>query len=201
VLVFAWQLTQGLLFNSEQSWIDVVRFGTIPLDIVSGESTAASYYLNRPLGFPWPWVTIVTSMFMHAGILHIVGNMLFLFVFGDNVEDRFGHIKYLVLYLGFGACGALANSWMMAQPAEGLPLDPRVDSSDPRHLLHRVLVHLSAASRDCRSLWRKRSLLGTHRRLLSRVHHSHTLQGAGSESATAATSGVSVLIRSTVATV
>jgi len=127
VLVFAWQLTQGLLVNSEQSWIDVVRFGTIPLDIVSGESTAASYHLNRPLGFPWPWVTIVTSMFMHAGILHIVGNMLFLFVFGDNVEDRFGHVKYLVLYLGFGACGALANSWMVAQSAEGLPLDPRIN--------------------------------------------------------------------------
>jgi len=127
VLVFIWQITRGLLSNSEQSQIDVLRFGTIPLDIMSGRSTVASLYLELPLGFPWPWVTILTSMFMHAGLLHIVGNMLFLFVFGDNVEDRFGHMKYLALYLGFGACGALANSWMATRSGVGLPLDPRVN--------------------------------------------------------------------------
>lgn len=127
VLVFAWQLTRGLLTNSEQSYIDVLRFGTIPLDIISGEPTIASRYVGYPLSFPWPWVTILTSMFMHAGILHIVGNMLFLFVFGDNVEDRFGHVKYLLLYLAFGACGAVANSWMATQSGAGPSLEPGIN--------------------------------------------------------------------------
>ena len=50
--------------------------------------------------------TVISSMFLHAGFLHILGNMYFLYVFGDNVEDRMGRLKYLVGYLisGFGAC-------------------------------------------------------------------------------------------------
>jgi len=52
------------------------------------------------------WVTIFSSMFMHAGLLHIGGNMLYLWVFGNNVEDRFGHISYLVFYL---VCGVAAT--------------------------------------------------------------------------------------------
>ncbi len=56
-----------------------------------------------PLGIPY--LTLLTSMFMHGGWLHIGSNMLFLFIFGDNVEDNFGSLKYLVFYLlcGFGA--------------------------------------------------------------------------------------------------
>src|SRR6478672_3137934 len=51
------------------------------------------------------YLTLLTSMFMHGGWLHILGNMLFLYIFGDNVEFNFGHIKYLVFYLlcGFAA--------------------------------------------------------------------------------------------------
>jgi membrane associated rhomboid family serine protease len=47
---------------------------------------------------PW-WVTLFTSMFMHGGILHIAGNMLFLWVFGNNIEDRLGRVKYLIFYI------------------------------------------------------------------------------------------------------
>jgi membrane associated rhomboid family serine protease len=47
---------------------------------------------------PW-WVTVFTSMFMHGGILHIAGNMLFLWVFGNNIEDRLGRVKFLLFYL------------------------------------------------------------------------------------------------------
>lgn len=52
--------------------------------------------------------TLFTSMFMHAGLLHIGGNMLYLWIFGDNVEDRFGHVKFLIFYLlcGLAATGA-----------------------------------------------------------------------------------------------
>src|ERR1041385_6707687 len=60
-------------------------------------------YATAPLGIPY--LTLLTSMFMHGGWLHIGSNMLFLFIFGDNVEDNFGSLKYLVFYLlcGFSA--------------------------------------------------------------------------------------------------
>ena len=61
-----------------------------------------SRFLANPLGdFP----TLFTSMFMHAGWLHLGGNMLYLWIFGDNVEDRFGHAKFIIFYLlcGLGA--------------------------------------------------------------------------------------------------
>ena len=52
------------------------------------------------------WFTLITSMFMHGGIAHIFGNMLFLWIFGDNIEDRLGHVRYLIFYL---VCGVLAG--------------------------------------------------------------------------------------------
>jgi len=57
------------------------------------------------------FVTLFTSMFMHAGWLHIAGNMLYLWIFGDNVEDRFGRVKFLVFYL---LCGLAATFAQMA---------------------------------------------------------------------------------------
>jgi membrane associated rhomboid family serine protease len=55
------------------------------------------------------WKTLFTSMFMHADILHLGGNMLFLFIVGDNVEDRLGHLQYLVFYLLAGLAGAAVH--------------------------------------------------------------------------------------------
>ena len=52
------------------------------------------------------WFTLITSMFMHGGIAHIFGNMLFLWIFGDNIEDRLGHVRYIIFYL---VCGVLAS--------------------------------------------------------------------------------------------
>ncbi|HEY3380148.1 MAG TPA: rhomboid family intramembrane serine protease [Vicinamibacterales bacterium] len=52
------------------------------------------------------WVTLMTSMFLHGGWLHVLGNMWYLWIFGDNVEDRLGHGRYLVFYL---LCGAVAG--------------------------------------------------------------------------------------------
>src|SRR6476620_8627773 len=60
---------------------------------------------NPVANFP----TIFTSMFMHAGWLHIAGNMLYLWIFGDNVEDRLGKIKYLFLYLLSGIAATFAQ--------------------------------------------------------------------------------------------
>jgi membrane associated rhomboid family serine protease len=57
------------------------------------------------------FLTIFTSMFMHAGWLHLGGNMLYLWIFGDNVEDRFGHIKFTIFYL---LCGLAATAAQLA---------------------------------------------------------------------------------------
>ena len=75
-------------------------------DTVSGDSPASDN--DR-------WVAIlaiITSMFMHGGWLHILGNMLFLWVFGDNIEDRLGHLVYLVFYLLAGAAAALIQGFI-----------------------------------------------------------------------------------------
>lgn len=67
----------------------------------------------------WLW-GLVTHMFLHVGILHIAGNMLFLWVFGDNLEDQMGHAGFLVFYL---ACGLAAAAGQIAMdPASGIPM-------------------------------------------------------------------------------
>src|SRR5262249_851821 len=68
----------------------LVQWGAVPVRISHGQGLE----------------TLMTSMFLHAGWWHLLGNMLFLFVFGDNVEDAFGHVRYLFFYL---ACGVLAG--------------------------------------------------------------------------------------------
>ena len=67
-----------------------------------------SRFLANPLGDS---LTLFTSMFMHAGWLHLGGNMLYLWIFGDNVEDRFGHVKFIIFYL---LCGLLATFAQLA---------------------------------------------------------------------------------------
>ena len=55
------------------------------------------------------YITLLTSMFMHGGWMHLLGNMLFLFIFGDNVEDRLGRIRYLIFYLVTGVIASLTH--------------------------------------------------------------------------------------------
>ena len=57
----------------------------------------------------WTWTSLVTSMFLHGGLLHLAGNMLFLSVLGDNVEDRYGHVTYLFFYVFCGIAAAFAH--------------------------------------------------------------------------------------------
>lgn len=94
-------------------------FSTVPGEILTGEDivtqarvvqdTATGQLFRIPgLGFtPIPvYLTILTSMFMHGGLAHLAGNMLFLFIFGDNIEDRIGRVRYIIFYL---LCGVLAT--------------------------------------------------------------------------------------------
>lgn len=63
-------------------------------------------FMGNPGG---DFLTILTSMFMHAGWIHLGGNMLYLWIFGDNVEDRFGHVKFLLFYLLCGVAATFAQ--------------------------------------------------------------------------------------------
>ncbi len=88
------------------SQLDLARFffdwGVVP--------SILSDYLENPDVSRWDEAARpVTAQFIHAGWLHLLGNMLFLYVFGDNVEDALGHRRYLVFYLGAGYVGALAQ--------------------------------------------------------------------------------------------
>jgi len=67
-----------------------------------------------------PALTLLSSMFIHGGWMHLLGNMLYLYIFGDNVEDRLGHGPYLVFYLLCGACSALVQVY--AQQNSAAPL-------------------------------------------------------------------------------
>jgi membrane associated rhomboid family serine protease len=71
-----------------------------------------------PAYFAWP--TVFTSMFLHGGWLHFLGNMLYLWIFGDNVEDRFGHVLFLMFYLLSGVVAALGQ--VMFNPFSGAPM-------------------------------------------------------------------------------
>ena len=66
------------------------------------------------------WMTVFTSMFVHGGLLHFGGNMLYLWIFGDNVEDRMGHGRFLSFYLLCGATAALVQT--MVNPASPVPM-------------------------------------------------------------------------------
>lgn len=96
VLVFLVQA--GLSPEDEQAF--VYAFGLVP----------AFYSLS----------SMFTSMFVHGGLGHLAGNMLFLWIFGDNIEDRLGHVRYVFFYLGAGAVAALAQTAM--DPTSTIPM-------------------------------------------------------------------------------
>ncbi|MCE8419156.1 rhomboid family intramembrane serine protease [Rhodovulum sulfidophilum] len=66
------------------------------------------------------WSGMLTSMFLHGGVLHLAGNMLFLWIFGDNMEDRFGHLGFLLFYLAGGVAAALLQ--YAAAPSSPVPV-------------------------------------------------------------------------------
>ena len=120
VVVFLYQLIDPNFTNG---------YSTVPLEITSGKDIVGQFPIVAPDGTtvlidegpgPMPiWLTLFTSMFMHGGWLHIGGNMLFLFIFGDNIEKVYGHIKYLIFYLVCGIIAGLAH--VLSQPDSIIP--------------------------------------------------------------------------------
>jgi rhomboid family protein len=114
VLAFLLELAMGDRlpeFLSQASVVPVLYTGRDrSLSIV--EALLSTF--NPALGF-----RLLFSMFLHGGFAHIIGNMLYLWIFGDNVEDRLGHFKYLVFYLACGWVASYAHIW--ASPGSRLP--------------------------------------------------------------------------------
>jgi membrane associated rhomboid family serine protease len=97
VLVFVHQITLSGRAGALEQFFDVWA-------IVPDQLTASfSGNLNSPVP---EWFTLISSQFLHGGFLHIGFNMLYLWIFGNNIEDQLGHVKFLIFYL---ACGALAG--------------------------------------------------------------------------------------------
>jgi membrane associated rhomboid family serine protease len=126
VLVFVF--LQGLGSNEKFTY----AFSTVPAEIITGRDVVTrdrilvqpftGQQVELPGLQPTPipvYLTLITSMFMHGGIAHIFGNMLFLFIFGDNIEDRLGHIRYLIFYLVCGILAGLAHVLTTAAFAGG----------------------------------------------------------------------------------
>ncbi|HEY2888698.1 MAG TPA: rhomboid family intramembrane serine protease, partial [Candidatus Limnocylindrales bacterium] len=111
-LVFALELAISLSAGDAALERFFDDWGAVPVKISA--ALQAGDYLGQPMA------TTVTSQFLHGGWLHIVGNMLFLWIFGNNVEDRLGRLPFLAFYLLGGIAAALTQVWI--DPASGAPL-------------------------------------------------------------------------------
>ncbi len=99
IAVFLYQVSLGPAASAF-----MFAYSVVPVALVHGipQTSLPGVPPNLPFHTPNPvYLTLITSIFLHAGWLHIGGNMLFLYIFGDNVEDRMGHLPYLVFYLFF----------------------------------------------------------------------------------------------------
>src|SRR2546428_9994336 len=115
VLVFLYQASlqwSGDMQMARVAEAFVLEFGAVPCRL-SGSCAA-------PDSFPHRFVTILTSMFLHGGLLHVGGNMLYLWIFGDNVEDSLGHGRFAALYLVAGVAAALTQ--VATNPRSSVPM-------------------------------------------------------------------------------
>jgi membrane associated rhomboid family serine protease len=113
VAVFLWQNT-GIGPTAAASFA-IIPAELFQVHILGGSAHGPYDTLAVPEG-----LTLLSYMFLHGDVLHLSSNMLFLWVFGDNVEDALGHAKYLFFYLACGVAGGLTHAWML--PESRLPL-------------------------------------------------------------------------------
>jgi membrane associated rhomboid family serine protease len=109
VLVFFWQLSLG---DAQQQ--AVYSFGVIPSVLFATKSLPVELQILPA------WLTIFSSMFLHGGWMHLIGNMLYLWVFGNNVEDAMGHGRFIVFYLLCGLLAALTQA--VLNPDSEIPM-------------------------------------------------------------------------------
>ena len=117
VCALVWIGIQGAGFDASALEGSVCRFGAIPAEITGGAGGGLQGPCS-PGGLTWE--ALVTSMFLHGGWAHLIGNLWFLWIFGNNVEDSMGHGRFLLFYL---LCGlAAAGAHVVADPSSGLPM-------------------------------------------------------------------------------
>lgn len=103
VIIFIWEVIETNFFSDVLKTNQIFfSYGTLPDLVLQGDL-----------------FSIVTSMFLHGGFVHIIGNMVFLYIFGDNIEDRFGHFKYLLLYLLWGIAAGVIHSFYAVSVGSG----------------------------------------------------------------------------------
>jgi membrane associated rhomboid family serine protease len=121
--VAAWALLQGLGTEPDLPR-SVCTLGLIPGELLGQVEPGTRVQLGPStacvLTGTSTWYTVVTSMFLHGGWLHLIGNMWFLWVFGNNVEDSMGHIRYVLFYLLCGVAAATAQ--ILINPASTIPM-------------------------------------------------------------------------------
>ncbi|HZF25191.1 MAG TPA: rhomboid family intramembrane serine protease [Steroidobacteraceae bacterium] len=100
VLVFLWQFSLGPVRGQRA----VYALGAIPAVLFG------NVRLPDELALISPWMSVLTSMFLHGGWMHLLGNMLYLWIFGDNIEDSMGHARYFIFYVLCGLAAVLAQA-------------------------------------------------------------------------------------------
>ncbi|MDQ3731803.1 MAG: rhomboid family intramembrane serine protease [Pseudomonadota bacterium] len=110
VLVYLWQATLG----PSAGQAAVYALGLVPAVLLQGASLPPEIALIPPTA------TVFTSMFLHGGWLHLIGNMLYLWIFADNIEDSMGHGRFIVFYLLCGIAAALAQA--LPAPGSEIPM-------------------------------------------------------------------------------
>jgi membrane associated rhomboid family serine protease len=110
-VVFAWEL--GLQATSEASLnAFVTEWGVVPAELLA--AWGAGQFLSQETA------TLITSQFLHGGWLHLLGNMLYLWIFGNNIEDRLGRVLFVLFYLGGGVVAGLTQTAI--DPDSNIPL-------------------------------------------------------------------------------
>jgi membrane associated rhomboid family serine protease len=124
VNVLAWVLVQGAGGNDEALAASVCQLGLIPGELLRtvppGTAVPIGAGLHCVLSAAPHWSTVLTSMFMHGGWIHLLGNMWFLWIFGNNIEDSMGHARFAVFYLVCGVIAALTQ--VLVDPHSAVPM-------------------------------------------------------------------------------
>lgn len=109
-LVSLFQLT----LSERQDHVFALGFGMIPSVLFGMRELSASIPTVDP------WLTVITSMFLHGGLMHLAGNMVYLWVFGNNIEDSMGHVRFVIFYVVCGVAAALTQAFV--EPDSSIPM-------------------------------------------------------------------------------
>ncbi len=124
-LIFAtWIFYQGAGLSAEQLAVSVCNLGMVPAELTGGAPVGTGVPIAPGLACvvdaePVNILTPITSMFLHGGWGHILGNCLFLWVFGNNIEDSMGHFRFVLFYIACGLAAAAAH--VLVDPASPIP--------------------------------------------------------------------------------